>query len=115
MIIGNIPMKNKKDNVIRIIKTKRFKMNYSKLLHSLFIVADLTKHSSLCIRIQPYFLSFDYGYLALGLDFNYRLQKIDHKGLDIILRLLFFEIEIECSDDRHIEDYEKNGVIDVSE
>ena len=105
MIIGNIPMKNKKDNVIRIVETKRFKMNYAKQLHSLFIVANLTKHSGLCIRIQPYYLSFDYGYLALGLDFNYRLQKIDHKGFGIILKLLFFDIEIECTDDRHIEDY----------
>lgn len=105
MIIENILVKNTKDNVIKIVKTKRFKINYSKQLHTLFIVANLTKHTGLCIRIQPYCLSFDYGYLALGIDFNYRLQKIDHKGFDIILRLLFFEVEIECTDDRHLEDY----------
>ena len=105
MIIGNIPIKNKKDNVIRIVKTRRFKMNYAKRLHSLFIVAYLTNHTGLCIRIQPYCLSFEYGYLALGLDFSYRLQNIDHKGFDIILKLIFFEVEIECTDDRHLEDY----------
>lgn len=105
MIIGNILIKNMKDNVIRIVKTKRFKINYSKQLHTLFIATNLTRHIGLCIRIEPYHLFLDYGYLALGLDFNYRLQKIDHKGLDIILKLLFFEVEIECTDDRHLEDY----------
>lgn len=106
MKVGTISFKEKQVDVIRIVKTKRFKVNYSKLLHSLFIVAYFTKHTALCIKIQPNCISFDYGSLSLGIDFNYRLNDIDHKGFDIVLKLLFFEIEIECTDDRHLEGYE---------
>lgn len=107
MQVGTIPLKEKQADVIRIVNTKLFKINYSKLLHSLFIVAYFTKHTALCIRIQPYNISFDFGSLSLGIDFNYRLNDIDHKGFGIILRFLIFEIEIECTDDRHLEDYEQ--------
>ena len=106
MIVGTIKPKPEKDDVVRIIKTKWFKINYSKPLGSLFISLNLTKYVNLSTMITPYFLSFDYGYLSLGFDFHYRLKNIDHKGVDIILRLLILEVEIECTDDRHLEDYE---------
>lgn len=112
MKVGTIPLKEKQADVIRIVKTKRFKINYSKLLLSIFIVAYFTKHTALCIRIQPYCISFDFGSFALGFDFSYRLNDIDHKGFGMILKLLFFEIEIECTNNKHLEDYKiRNKVV----
>lgn len=103
---NKIKRKKMENDVIKLIKTNKLRVNYSKLLRSLFVVVCFTKHIALCIRIQPYNISFDYGYLSLGIDFSYRLINIDHRGINIILRLLFFEIEIECTDNRHLEDYE---------
>ena len=106
MIVGTIKPKPEKDDVIRIIKTKWFKINYSKPLGSLFISLNITKHVNLSTMITPYFLSFDYGYLSLGFDFHYRFKNIDHRGIYIILWLLILEVQIECADDRLLEDYE---------
>lgn len=94
-----------KEDVKRLIKTKWLNVNYSKLIHSLFISLKITKHISLSIMLSFYRMSFDYGYLSLGFDFNYRLKNIDHKSIGIIVNFILLKIEIECSDDRHIEDY----------
>lgn len=107
MILGTIKTKAEKKDVISVIKTKRFKINYSKHLRAIFMSLNITKHINLSTMITSYFLSLDCGYIALGIDCHYRLKNIGHKGFDIILRLLIFEIEIECTDDRHLEDYEK--------
>ena len=96
--------KTKKD-VKRLIKTKWLNLNYAKPIHSLVILMKMTKHVSLEILVSLYCPSFDYGYLSLGFDFNYRFKNIDHKGIGIIVNLILLKIEIECSDDRHIEDY----------
>ena len=103
---NKIKRKKMENDVIKLIKTNKLRVNYSKLLRSLFVVVCFTKHIALCIRIQPYNISFDSGNLSLGIDFHYRRKNIDHKGINIILKLLFFEIEIECTDNRHLEDYE---------
>ena len=94
-----------KEDVKRLIKTKWLNVNYSKLIHSLFISLKITKHTSLSIMLSFYRMSFDYGYLSLGFEFNYGLKNIDHKGINLIVNLILLKIEIECSDDRHIEDY----------
>ena len=108
MIVGTIEQRDKKEDVIRIVKTKRIKINYSKPLRSLFISINITKHINLSSIITPYQISFDCGYLSLGIDFSYRLKNNDHKGFEILLQLLFFEIEIECIDNRHLEDYKND-------
>ena len=108
MILDTIKPKHEKGDVIRIVKTKRFKINYSKPLNAIFMCLNITKHVALSTWIRPYYISFDSGYMSLGIDFHYRLKNIDHKGIDIILNLLILEIEIECTDNRHIEDYEQN-------
>ena len=100
--------KNMATEILDIIKSKSLKIRYAKSIRSLFILFCLTTHINLSIIIKLYHFSFDYGCFQLGLDFNYRLKNIDHKGINIILKLLFFEIEIECSDNRHIEDYKNN-------
>ena len=105
MIVGVIKSKPEKKDIIRIIKTKKFKINYSKPLRAIFMSLNITKHINLSTMITPYYLWFDSGYVALGIDYHYRWQNIDHKGFGIILRLFIFEIEIECTDDRHLEDY----------
>ena len=107
MIIDNIPLKDKKDKVIRLVKTKRFKINYSKPLNAIFMCLNITKHIALSTWIRSYSLSFDCGYISIGIDFDYRLKNTDHTGIDMILKILFFEIEIEFTANRHLEDYEK--------
>lgn len=107
MIVGTIEQQDKKDDVIRIVKTKWIKINYSKPLNALFIRLTITKHVALSTWIRPYHISFDSGYISLGINFHYRLKNIDHKGIDIILNLLILEIEIECTDNRHFKDYKK--------
>lgn len=106
MILGTIESRQEKDDVIRIVRTKRFKINYSKPLNATSMCLTITKHIAFSTWIRPYYISFDSGNLSLGIDFHYRRKNIDHKGINIILRLLFFEIEIECTDNRHLEDYE---------
>lgn len=105
MILDTIKSRQEKDDVIRIVKTKRLKINYSKPLNATFMCLTITKHIAFSTWIRPYYISFDSGNLSLGIDFHYRRKNIDHKGINIILRLLFFEIEIECTDNRHLEDY----------
>lgn len=106
MILDTIEPRQEKDDVIRVVKTKQFKINYSKPLNAIFMCLNITKHIALSTWIRPYYISFDSSYLSLGIDFHYRLKNIDHKGIDIILNLLILEIEIECTDNRHLEDYE---------
>ena len=106
MILDTIESRQEKDDVIRIVKTKRLKINYSKPLNATFMCLTITKHIAFSTWIIPYYISFDSGNLSLGIDFHYRRKNIDHKGINIILRLLFFEIEIEFTDNRHLEDYE---------
>ena len=107
MTFAVIKPKPGKDDVIRIVRTKRFKINYSKQLNATFMCLTITKHIAFSTWIRPYYISFDSGNLSLGIDFHYRRKNIDHKGINIILKLLFFEIEIEieCTDNRHLEDY----------
>ncbi len=91
--------------IVKLIKTKWLSVNYAKTIHSLVILMKITKHVSLKIMVSLYRPSFDCGYLSLGFEFNYRLKNIDHKGIGLIISLILLKIEIECSDDRHIEDY----------
>ncbi len=105
MILNEIGQNSKKEDVIRLIKTKWLNVNYSKSIRSLFISTKITKHINLSTIICFYYISFDNGYLSLGFEFNYRLKNIDHKGIGLIINLILLRIEIDCSDDRHTEDY----------
>ncbi|MDD3419958.1 MAG: hypothetical protein PHE78_05090 [Candidatus Gastranaerophilales bacterium] len=58
--------------------------------------------------ITTYNNNFEEGTFSFGVDFNYRLKNIDHLGFDIKFKFIFFEIDIEFSDDRHLEDYQKS-------
>ena len=105
MILDTIESRQEKDDVIRIVKTKRLKINYSKPLNAIFMCLTITKHIAFSTWVRPYYISFDSGYLSLGIDFYYRRKNIDHKGIDIILKFFIFEIEIEFTDNRYLEDY----------
>ncbi len=98
-------IKSNKLVILRLIKTKWLNVNYVKPIHSIVIILKITKHVSLEIFVSLYCSSFNEGYLSLGFEFNYRLKNIDHKGIGLIINLILLKIEIECSDDRHIEDY----------
>ena len=98
-------IKTNKLAIIRLIKTKWLNVNYAKPIHLLVILLKITKHVSLEILVSLYCPSFDEGYLSLGFEFNYRLKNIDHKGIGLIINLILLKIEMECTDDRHIEDY----------
>lgn len=94
MTFAVIKAKPGKDDVIRIVKTKRFKINYSKPLNAIFMCLTITKLIAFSTWVRPYYISFDSGYLSLGIDFYYRRKNIDHKGIDIILKFLFLKLKL---------------------
>ncbi|MDD3012286.1 MAG: hypothetical protein PHC34_01110 [Candidatus Gastranaerophilales bacterium] len=63
----------------------------------------------MAVLITPYHNDFEQGTFLFVIDFYYRLKNVDHLGFDMILKLIFFDINIEFSDDRHMEDYKKDN------
>jgi len=45
------------------------------------------------------------GSINLGFRFDYRTRKTHHKGFTIILNLIFWELQLDFHDNRHLEDY----------
>lgn len=90
-----------------MINAKILKIRYCKNPKFLAIMLKLTKYKNFSIQIRVYSNNFEQGYLSLGIDFIYRLKNVDHLGFEMVLKLLFFEVEIGCEDSRHIEDYKE--------
>ena len=84
---------------------KRFSTNYNKVLKWYVLNFYVTKHKTLtCIfkSYLPWDKTFD-----LGCKFYYTPPNVDHTGIEIVLDLIFFGLDIEFFDRRHIEDYER--------
>ena len=99
----------KNDEIFYVIKTKIFSIKYVKKLGWLIFFLKFTEHKNLSVQITPYHNNFESGTFALGIDFTYRLKNADHTGFDMGLKLVFFDINIEFSDDRHVDDYKKEN------
>lgn len=69
---------------------------------------SVTKHKTFTCIFKPYY-PFQKGNkdILLNFDFNYKPKDFDHTGFSIIVDLIFFGLDIEFSDRRHVEDYER--------
>ena len=84
---------------------KRFSMKYDKNLRWYNFIFRLTEHKTLTCILKSYLPSnkiFD-----LNFSFDYRPKNVDHTRVEIVLDLIFFGLDIEFADRRHIEDYER--------
>lgn len=82
---------------------KRFSMNYSKTLKWYVFHFFVTKHKTLTCIFKSY-LPWDKTFY-LDFEFHYRPKNDDHIGVELILDLIFFGLDIEFFDRRHLEDY----------
>ncbi len=100
-------MNNENVEIFNMINTKILKIRYCKNSKILAIMLKLTKYKNFSMQTRVYSNNFEQGYLSLGIDFIYRLKNVDHLGFEMVLKLLFFEVETGCEDSRHIEDYKE--------
>ena len=82
---------------------KRFSINYSKALKWYIFNFFVTKNKTLTCIFKSY-LPWDKTFY-LDFEFHYRPQNVDHTGVELILDLIFFGLDIEFFDRRHVEDY----------
>ena len=85
---------------------KFYKTIYTKRLKEFIFLLNLSRYKKLEILFQmSNWFNIKEGRLHLGVQCDYRLKDVDNKGFTIILNLIFFEIQINFYDIRHVEDY----------
>ena len=82
---------------------KIFSIKYNKFLKWFIFIIEITKHKSLTCIFKSY-LPWD-GTFDLSFKLYYRPQNVDHTGIEIVSDLIFFGLDIDFSDCRHVEDY----------
>lgn len=91
-----------------LIHTKNLSIKYIRNLGIIFLLLKISNYKSLSFKTAIFHNDFNQGTFAIGFDFCYRLKNVDHLGFDMSLNFIFFTIELNFSDYRHVEDYGKN-------
>lgn len=86
---------------------KRIFLRHNKNLGWHILIFNVTKHKTFTCIFKPYYPFQKGNDILLNFDFNYRPKDFDHTGFSIIVDLIFFGLDIEFSDRRHVDDYER--------
>lgn len=91
------------------MKHKSF-FKYDKFQNMYILMFRITKHKTFTCLFKPY-SPFDKENKQFkwqfDFDFNYRPKNVDHTGVSIVIESIFFWLDVDFYDIRHVEDYER--------
>jgi len=89
--------------------SKFYRFLNSKNLGMRGCLLNFSRYKTMEILLVDNVVFSEYGCsVKLGFWFDYRTSKTDHKGFAIIMNLIFWEIQLNFYDKRHVEEYKNN-------